>query len=177
ARFIEKHQMRVAVLGAADDAREGTLAPQPDAGFIALAGPPPGFLRRPAQAVAEKAADVVVVKGDAEMALDKVDDAGPGPQLVGPAVGLSTLAEQVLEIEMLFVRQTRRGAGVRLGSQAIGLLSEFEPAVHGSAGDAQDPGHGLGALAEVHGPDRLVAPALQFRSGSHGSTHTTLEGS
>jgi hypothetical protein len=115
--------------------------------------------------------DMVVMKRDAEVIANYLNDAGTRPQFVGPAVRLWALQQECFEATMLIGRQARRWTGMRSGGQAVWLFNVIEPAVDAGAIDAQDTGHGFGAVPFVDGLDRASTPSFQFRGCSDRSTH------
>ncbi len=101
---------------------KGSAFPVCDGGLIPFAGATTGLLRRPLQSLSQKAANVIVMERDAEVSTDDFGNALRGPELIGPAVGLGTLAEQLLELVLLFDGQARRRARMWLGREAVGLF-------------------------------------------------------
>jgi hypothetical protein len=73
-----------ALLGFARDARELTPLPIENRGFVPFARPPFGLLGAPTEPLAQEAADVVVVKANAEVTVDDVANASGGPERSGP---------------------------------------------------------------------------------------------
>src|SRR6185312_6214446 len=67
AGFIEKNQVRAPFLRGSRDAWEVAALPVEDCLLVAFARPPFRFLRRPAEPVAQKAANVIVMKAQLEM--------------------------------------------------------------------------------------------------------------
>jgi hypothetical protein len=118
---------------------------------------------------------MIVVKRHAEVAANDFGNSSAGPQTVVPAVGLSALLEELLQLAMLLEGQAWRRAKVWLGSQAVRLLGSLEPAIHTGAIDAIDAGNHLGAFARVNRLHGSTASAFQFHSGSKWSTHKELE--
>src|SRR5439155_2933499 len=92
------------------------LPPQ-DSGLVPLAGAAAGLLDRPAEALAEEAADVVGVVANVEVPADEFGDAGGGPEAVRPAVGLSPAGEQDFQAAELAAAQVRRPVRVGPGGQ------------------------------------------------------------
>src|SRR5207244_8523505 len=121
-----------------------------------------GLLAAPAQTLFEDFADVFGVVVDRPVSADQGGDTVCGPQVVGPAVLLGALPEELLQLLELPVPQTGAwtGEGSRL-EPAFGAR-QASPAVDGSlmnAEDAGDDGRGLALLDECDG----AAPAaFQF---------------
>ena len=78
--------------------------------------------------------------GDAEVPADHLGDACRRPQLVGEAVRLGSLIEEVFQLPQLRLGQAAFGAGYRFGRQAWSLACHPPPAVQGGGCDAQDAG-------------------------------------
>ncbi len=81
-----------------EDARELAALPEVDLRVVALAGAPLGLLAGPAQARVQDAADVIGMIGDAEAPADQFGDAAAGPEVIGPAVGLGALKQELFEL-------------------------------------------------------------------------------
>src|SRR5262249_37289973 len=162
--------------GLLHEAREFLAEPAGDLVLVALAGLALRFLAGPAQARAEEAADVIGIVGDAEMPADQLSDAGGGPEVVRPAVGLGPLFQQAFHRSELAVGEAWRRAGVRPGRQATGtMFVGRQPAVERRAVDAENARNVRGSLAlavQLHG---TAATAFEFSSGSKRSTHITLD--
>jgi len=147
----------------AGNSRETLPLPLFDLGLIAFAGVTTRLLRRPVQACAQKAADMIVMKRDAEKAADEFPDPGAGPQFRVPAVGFGALQEESFQAVLLVGGQARRRPAMGLGGQAVGLPRQLEPAVNGTTVNTQDPGDRLGAFPVANRLHRLTASP--FRPG------------
>ena len=130
--------MGVTFPGGLENIDKRIALPLSDGFFIPLTGPPTRLLRRPLQSRPQKSADVVVMQRDAEVSKNQIGDALGGPKFVGPTVGFCSLAEQLFEFLLLLEGQACCRAGMRLGSEAVGFIGEFEPAVNGTRFDTYD---------------------------------------
>jgi hypothetical protein len=110
-----------ALLGFARDARELTPLPIENRGFVPFARPPFGLLGAPTEPLAQEAADVVVVKANAEVTVDDVANASGGPERSGPAVRLRALQGQRFELAELRIGQLSRPMGI--GERRKGVCS------------------------------------------------------
>src|SRR5271167_2176987 len=111
---------------------------------------------------------------DAEVSVNEFGNALGRPQLIGPTIGLGTLAEQLLKLLLLLDGQARRRAGMWLGRKSVGLLGKQEPAIQGTRADADDASDILYLVALLNGTDSLASPLFQRAGGSDRSTHTLL---
>src|SRR6202043_674756 len=97
ARFIEQHQVRVAVAGCLHDTRELGLFPAAYVLLVPLLGLGLRFLAGPTEAAFEDLSDMLGVIGDAEVTEDYLLDTGRRPQIVGPAVLVGALQQEGLQ--------------------------------------------------------------------------------
>jgi hypothetical protein len=175
AGFIEKNQVRIAFLGGFGNLRETHLLPGFNLGFVALPRLTPWFLGRPVQASAKKAAHMIVMKRNTEVALNELNYATASPQLVRPTMCLRSLQKKVFQSLMLFGGQTRCRPCMGYGGQAVRLLSQFKPTIDGTAVNAKHARHNLRTFPVKHSFYGLTPPPFQLRSSSKWSTHIELE--
>ena len=117
---------------------------------------------------------MIVMKRHAEVSVNEFGDALGGPQLVGPAMRLRSLAEQAVEFALLLEGQACRWARVWFGGESVRNSFEVEPAVDGTWPDAHDARDILNAVARVHGLNCLASSLLQGTGGSKRSAHIIL---
>ena len=115
-----------------------------------------------------------MMERDAELALNEVGNALGSPQLVGPTVGLGAFTEHLLQLLLLREGQARCGARVGLGSEAIRLLGQLEPAIDGTWVDADNASDILYFVALCDGLHSLASPLFQSAGRSIRSAHTPL---
>lgn len=177
ARLVEEDQVRPPPLRPLDDPGQDLIPSVGDRLDVALLGLALGLLATPVQPSPDDLADVLDVIRDAEVAADDLGDPVGTPHVVVPAVGLSPLQQQALELPDLLVGEPGPRPGMRLGAEGLGrLLSHAEPAIERGAADAEDAGDDGGRLAVLHQFDGPTTAAFQFVCSSNGShTLTTLE--
>src|SRR5215469_14837621 len=134
--------MGLASVRLAEDAWQLIAQPSLHLLVIPFAGFALGLLAGPAQTLFEDLADVLGVEGDAEALADQPCDPAGRPQLVGPAMLLSSLQQQAFELTQVVVGQAGCGAGGRFGIEALRAAGHASPAMHGGFMDAEDAGHG-----------------------------------
>jgi hypothetical protein len=133
ARFVEEHQVGIAVEGRIGDAGKRLLLPAAYALLVPLLGLGLGLLASPAQAAFEDLADMLGVIGDAELAADDFGDPGGGPQVGGPAVAGGAWQEKGVRPTNRVVAQAgagSRGEGVKTadrGSWPAGTILAVLP--------------------------------------------------
>jgi hypothetical protein len=157
-----------------DDARELGAFPTGDGFLISFAGAALGFLRRPAESLAEEAADMIVVKSNAEMVLDQLGDARRGPQGIGPAVRHRTLLQQGFQLAELLIGHLPGPMRMRLGCER-GFGLALTPAVHRRPMHAQEACDACHAFPLAEQGDTTMAPPFEFFRCSKRSTHTRLD--
>ena len=173
--------MRPTSKGFAEDAREFVTQPAFDLLVVTFAGLAFRLLAGPAQALLENLADVFGVQGDAKALLDQACHAVGGPQLVGPTVLVSALAEEVFEFVELVVGELAWAAWDGFGIQTVRFSGHTSPAVNGGRVDARIvrrrqgirpvrpiPRHGDGGVEFGAVPMGLM-PLLYRRSEESGS--------
>jgi hypothetical protein len=166
--------VRFPFAGRDHDLRKGVAFPPFYTLFVSFTGPAARLLRRPFEALPQKTADVIVMQRHAEVSVNEFGDALRGPQLVGPAMRLRSLAEQAFEFPLLVEGQARRGAGVRSRGEAVRKPFEFKPAVDGTGTDAHNARDIPDTIAGVNGMHGLTSSKFQGAGGSIRSAHAIL---
>ena len=110
---------------------------------------------------------------DAQAFAEQAGDAAGGPQLVGPAVRLGALEQELFQKAELVVGKAWGVARVGTGLQAVRLPGQPPPAVDGRRQDAQDARDGGGRFTLFHQFNRPSATAFEFSRCSFGS-HASL---
>jgi hypothetical protein len=141
ARFVQKSDMGATAEGFTEDTREFVSLPAFHLLVVALPRPPLRFVAAVVQPPLEQLADVFGVILDAEVTLDKLGNPSGSPQLIGEAVGGSSLAKELFQIVQLSIAKSAFGTRRGLGSETVSLASHPSPAVQGGASDAEDARH------------------------------------
>lgn len=173
AGFIEKDDVRLPLVGLAENASQFIALPAFDLLVVAFAGLASRLLAGPTQTLFEDFTHVFRVEGDAQALLDKACHAIGGPQLVGPAVFLGTLQQKAFEFAEMVVGKSWRGAGQGPGVQAVGFLGHASPAMYRGSADTEDAGDDGRGLALFDEFDGAATAAFEF-SGCSFRSHTVL---
>ena len=109
-----------------------------------------------------------------EVPVNDGGDAVGSPELVGPAVMLGPLEQELFEVVQLLRAEARRRPRMRLGVQAGLAVREAPPAMDRGFMHAEDSGNDGGGFATLHEFDRATAAAFEFSCGSNWSCHALL---
>jgi hypothetical protein len=101
ACFVEEGQVGATLLRFPENPRELIAFPAVDLVVVTLPSTPLGLLARPAQPGVQETTNMIGIVRDAKVAVDEGGDAPAGPQLVGPAVGLGALEQQLFQLPQL----------------------------------------------------------------------------
>ena len=176
AGFVEENQVAATAERLPDKAGKFLPLPAGDLVLIALAGLAARLLRRPAQALAEKAADVIGMEADTEVTADQLGHAGGGPEPVGPTVGVGALLEQGSQAAELVVVQAWRRAALGLGGEGLrALFGYFPPTIQRVAIDAENAGDDGRWFPGADTRDGQAAAAFEFICGANRSAHRRLD--
>lgn len=108
------------------------------------------------------------------MPANKLGDTLGSPQLVGPTVGLGAFTKHLLQLLLLREGQARCGAQVGLGSEAVRLFGQLEPAIDGTRVDADNASNILYFVALFDSLHSLASPLFQSAGRSIRSAHAPL---
>src|ERR1700721_965311 len=176
AGLVQEDQGGGPLPGFPDDAREFIVDPSLDLLVVLFLGAPLGLLAGPAQTLLEDLADVFGVILQPKTAFDDGGHAVSCPELVGPAVVLGPLQEELLQLADLLLAEAWGGAFVGRGGQTALPPCQPTPAVDRGFMYAKDARHGGGRLALLHLLHGPPPSPLQFTCCSYWSCHTSLYG-